>query len=332
MFSDVKAAYERIKNVVNSTPVMTSATLDKMAGCRCFFKCENFQRTGSFKFRGAYNTLSQLSKEQKKRGVITHSSGNHAQALALAARILGIKAVVVMPEDASSAKIRATRNYGARIVTCGSHPEDREKAVEPLIKQFGYVLIHPSNNLNMISGAGTAAYELIKEVSELNYILCPLGGGGLLSGTAIAAKALVPSIQVIGVEPKNADDAYRSLRAGEIVRVSNPDTIADGLRSSLGNHTFEVIKKNVDRVITVSEEEIIDATQLIWERMKLVVEPSGAVSFAGVLSIRRQLRSRRVGVIISGGNVDTTSFFDAMKQHVDSPEPNTKNPGNESVP
>ncbi|UCD96199.1 MAG: threonine/serine dehydratase [Candidatus Bathyarchaeota archaeon] len=324
MFREVKAAYERIRNVVNTTPVMTSSTLNQLAGCSCFFKCENFQKTGSFKFRGAYNALSQLSHEQKKRGVITHSSGNHAQALALAARILGIKAIVVMPEDAAATKVSATRNYGAEIVTCGSHPEDREKAVEPLRKQYGYTLIHPSNNLSIIAGAGTAAYELMKQVDGLSYVFCPVGGGGLLSGTAIATKGLTPDIQVIGVEPKNADDAYRSLKAGKIIRVTNVKTVADGLRTSLGNHTFDVIKRNVDHIITVSEEEIIDAAQLIWERMKLVVEPSGAVSFAGVLSLRRRLRSRSVGVILSGGNIDTASFFETFKQHLGTVESETK--------
>jgi threonine dehydratase len=324
MFDEVKVAYERIRGIVNTTPVMTSSTLDRLAGCRSFFKCENFQKTGSFKFRGAFNALSQLTDDQKRRGVITHSSGNHAQALALAARILGIKAVVVMPEDAAATKVLATRNYGAEIVTCGGHPEDRENAVKPLIKQHGYVLIHPSNDLNIIAGAGTVAYELIEEVGGLSYVFCPVGGGGLLSGTAIAAKGLASDIQVIGVEPKNADDAYRSLKAGKIIRATSVKTVADGLRTSLGNHTFDVIKRNVDRIITVSEEEIIDATQLLWERMKLVVEPSGAISFAGVLSMRHRLRSRRVGVIISGGNIDTASFFESVRQHLDVAEPKSE--------
>jgi len=199
MFREIEEAYERIKSVANRTPVMTSVTLDTITGSNCFLKCENFQKTGAFKFRGAYNALSQLSLEQKKKGVITHSSGNHAQALALAAKLLGIRAVVVMPENASPVKVAATRGYGAEIVTCGSHPTDREKAVKPLIEKHGYTLIHPSNDLKIIAGAGTAAYELITEVGELDYVFSPVGGGGLLSGTAIATKGLLPSSKVIGV-------------------------------------------------------------------------------------------------------------------------------------
>ena len=314
MFTEVEAAYERIKEVVNPTPVMTSSILNKMTDSKCFLKCENFQRTGSFKFRGAFNASSQLSPKQKKNGVIAHSSGNHAQALALAARLLGIKAVVVMPENASPAKMAATRGYGAQIVSSGSHPADREKTVTPLIEAHGYTLIHPYNDLKIIAGAGTAAYELVKEVRELDYVFCPVGGGGLISGTAIAAKGMLQLLQVIGVEPKNADDAYRSLDAGKIIPLENPNTIADGLRTSLGSNTFRIIKEKVDRIITVSEEEIVDSMQFIWERMKLVVEPSGAVSLAGVLSRQVDLRSKRVGVIVSGGNIDLADFFAVIRQ------------------
>jgi threonine dehydratase len=314
MLDKVEEAYERISGIICRTPVMTSSTLDQMLRGKCFIKCENFQRTGAFKFRGALNALSRLSPEQKGRGVITHSSGNHAQALALAAKLTGVKAVIVMPRDASVVKLAATKNYGAVIVLCGSRPVDREEAVKPLIREFGYTFIHPSNDLNIIAGAGTAAYELIKEVGKLDYIFCPVGGGGLLSGTAIAAKGLLPSSKVIGVEPKNADDAYQSLRAGKIIQVSKPDTIADGLRTSLGNNTFRIIRRSVDRIVTVSEEEIVDAMQFLWERMKLVVEPSGAVALAGVLAGDLDLSSRRAGVIASGGNVDVTSFFDRIRR------------------
>jgi threonine dehydratase len=277
-------------------------------------KCENFQKTGAFKFRGAFNALSQLSPEQKRRGVITHSSGNHAQALALAAKLLGIKAVIVMPENASPANVAATKGYGAEIIACGSHPADREKAVEPLVEKHGYTLVHPSNDLRIIAGAGTAAYELIKETGRLDYVFSPVGGGGLLSGTAIATKGLLPSVKVIGVEPKNADDAYQSFKAGKIIPVKNPDTIADGLRTSLGNNTFWIIREKVDHIITISEEEIVDAMQFLWERMKLVVEPSGAVSLAGVLSKQIDLASKRVGIIISGGNIDLTDFFSQIRK------------------
>ncbi len=318
MFKEVEEAYERIKEIVNPTPVLTSSTINEIIGSECFFKCENFQKTGAFKFRGAFNTLSQLSPEQKKKGVITHSSGNHAQALALAAKLLGIKAVVVMPGNASPVKVAATRGYGAEIVVCGSQPTDREKAVIPLIQRNGYALVHPSNDLRIIAGAGTASYELIKEVGELDYIFCPVGGGGLLSGTAIAAKGLLPSSKVIGVEPKNADDAYQSFKAGKIIPVKNPDTIADGLRTSLGNNTFRIIKEKVDQIITVTEKEILDAVQLLWERMKLVVEPSGAVSLAGVLSKQIDLESKRVGIIISGGNIDLTDIFAKIRQTIKS--------------
>ncbi|MFQ5758315.1 MAG: pyridoxal-phosphate dependent enzyme [Candidatus Bathyarchaeia archaeon] len=320
MFKEVEAACERIKEVVNPTPVMTSSTLNETTDSECFLKCENFQKTGAFKFRGAFNALSQLSPKQKEKGVITHSSGNHAQALALAAKLLGVKAVVVMPENAPPVKVAATKGYGAKIVFCGSHPTDRGKTVAPLIERYGYTLIHPYNDLTIIAGAGTAAYELIKEAGELDYVFSPVGGGGLLSGTAIATKGLLPSSRVIGVEPKNADDAYQSLKAGKIIPVKKPNTIADGLRTSLGSNTFRIIREKVDQIITVSEEEIVDAMQFIWERMKLVVEPSGAVSLAGVLSKQIDLRSKRVGIIISGGNIDLTDFFAKIRQRIKSPK------------
>lgn len=316
MFKEVEEAYERIREIANSTPVVNSSTLNRITGGECFLKCENFQKTGSFKFRGALNALSQLSLGQKKKGVITHSSGNHAQALALAARLLGIKAVVVMPENAPLVKVAATKGHGAEIVVCGSKPTDREKAVIPLIKRYGYALIHPSNDLRIIAGAGTASYELIKQVGALDYVFSPVGGGGLLSGTATATKGLLPSSEVIGVEPKNADDAYQSLKAGKIIPVKNPNTIADGLRTSLGSNTFRIIKEKVDQIITVSEEEIVDAMQFLWERTKLVVEPSGAVSLAGVLSKQIDLKSKRVGIIISGGNIDLTDFFARIRQRI----------------
>ena len=316
MFDEIEAAYQRIKEIVNPTPIMTSSTLNEITHSECFLKCENFQKTGAFKFRGAFNTLSQLSPEQRKKGVITHSSGNHAQALALAGKLLGVKVVVVMPESAPQAKVAATKGYGAEIVVCGSRPTDREKTVKPLVERHGYTLIHPYNDLRVIAGAGTAAYELIKEVGKLDYVLGPVGGGGLISGTAIATKGLLPSSKVVGVEPKNADDAYQSLKAGKIIPQKKPNTIADGLRTSLGSNTFRIIREKVDGIITVSEEEIVDAMQFLWERMKLVVEPSGAVSLAGVLSKQIDLQSKRVGIIISGGNIDLTDFFATIRQNI----------------
>jgi threonine dehydratase len=316
MFKKVEEAYKRINEIASPTPVMTSSTLNRTTSSECFFKCENFQKTGTFKFRGAFNALSQLSPEQKRNGVITHSSGNHAQALALAATLQGIEAVAVMPENAPPVKITATKGYGAEIVVCGSQPTDREKTVKTLIEKHGYTSIHSYNDLKVIAGAGTAAYELIKEIGKLDYVFCPVGGGGLLSGTAIATKGLCPSCRVIGVEPKNADDAYQSFRAGRIIPVSNPNTIADGLRTSLGNHTFRIISEKVDQIITVSEQEIADAMQFIWERMKMVVEPSGAVSLAGVLSSQTDLESKKAGIIISGGNIDLTEFFTRMRTQI----------------
>ena len=316
MFNRVVEAYERIRKVVNRTPVMTSSTLDMMTGAMCFFKCENFQKAGAFKFRGAYNALSQLSPRQKEKGVITHSSGNHAQALALAAKLMDIKAVIVMPEDAPKVKVAATKGYGAEVVFCSSSPRDREGVAQALVERFGYALIHPSNDLEIIAGAGTVAFEFLKEVGELDVVFCPVGGGGLLSGTAVAAKGLFPAVKVIGVEPQNADDAYRSLKVGRILPMEDPNTIADGLRSSLGSNTFRIIRENVDEIVTVSEGEIVDAMQFLWERMKLVVEPSGAVSLAGVLSGQVDLGSERVGIIISGGNVDVTDFFIRLRRRI----------------
>jgi len=319
MFKKVEEAYKRINEIASPTPVMTSSTLNRTTSSECFFKCENFQKTGTFKFRGAFNALSQLSPKQKMKGVITHSSGNHAQALALAAKLQRIKAVTVMPENAPPVKVAATKGYGAEIVICGSHLTDRERTVRSLIEKHGYTLIHPYNDLKIIAGAGTAAYELIKETGKLDYIFSPVGGGGLLSGTAIATKGLLPSCRVIGVEPKNADDAFQSFKAGRIIPVRNPNTIADGLRTSLGNHTFKIIKEKVDQIITVSEQEIMDAMQFIWERMKMVVEPSGAVSLAGALSNRIDVESKRAGIIISGGNIDLTEFFARIRQLVKHP-------------
>ncbi len=238
MFDKVEAAYNRIKEIVNKTPVMTSSTLNERLNCSCYFKCENFQKIGAFKFRGALNALSMLTPTEKKKGVITHSSGNHAQALALAAKFVGVKAVIVMPENAPKVKVAATKGYGAEIVVCGSKPGDREDAVIPLIKKHCYTLIHPSDDLHIIQGAGTAAYELIDEVGDLDFVFAPIGGGGLVSGTAIATKGLLPHAKVIAVEPENADDAYKSFKSGKINLSITPITIADGLRTHLGQNTL----------------------------------------------------------------------------------------------
>jgi len=308
--SDVQHAYERIKDHIVKTPVMTSHTINKMTGCEVLFKCENLQKVGAFKFRGAFNTVSQLSEEQRERGVIAHSSGNHAQALALAAKMLGVHATIVMPKSSSKVKVAATRGYGAEIVFCENSTESRARVANELAEQHGYTLIHPYNNHRIIAGAGTAALELIEEVGPLDVVLAPVGGGGLVSGTAIATKGLCPDASVIAVEPANADDAYRSIKSGKILPSVNPNTIADGLRTQLGELTFEIIRKHVNRIVLVEEIEILDAMRILWERMKLVVEPSGAVSLAGLLKICSDIKKKRVGIIISGGNVDLTDFFE----------------------
>jgi threonine dehydratase len=314
--SDVQQAYDRIKDYIVKTPVMTSHTINKMTGCEVFFKCENFQKVGAFKFRGAFNTVSQLSEEERKRGVIAHSSGNHAQALALAANMLGVHATIVMPNNSPKVKVAATQGYGAEIVFCENSTESRVRVANELAEQHGYTLIHPYNDHRIIAGAGTVALELIEKVGPLDVVLAPVGGGGLLSGTAISTKGLCTDAKVIAVEPENADDAYRSFKAGKIFPSDYPNTIADGLRTQLGELTFEVIRKLVDEIILVSEQEIIDAMRLFWERMKIVVEPSGAVSLAGLLKISEKMAPTKVGVIISGGNIDLTEFFELYSKKI----------------
>ncbi len=306
---DVERAHERIKNIVNNTSVLTSRTLDKMVGANVFVKCENFQRIGAFKFRGVSNKLLQLSADEKAKGVVTHSSGNHAQAVALASSLLGIKSVIVMPENAPPVKIDATRGYGAEIVRCASNVKAREETCQNLVDKHGYTLVHPYDDDQIIAGAGTAALELIKEVGDLDYMFCPVGGGGLLSGTSVATKGLCPDSKVIAVEPERADDAYRSFKDGKLYPSAYPDTIADGLRTSLSKRTFKIIRENVDEIITVSEKEIIDAMKFLWMRMKIVVEPSGAVPIAGVIKTARSIKNKKIGVIISGGNIDLDDFF-----------------------
>ena len=297
---------------------MTSRTLDSITSAkRVVIKCENFQRTGSFKFRGAWNAISQLTSTESKNGIIAHSSGNFAQAVALVAKILHMKATIIMPNNATPSKIQATKEYGAEIVLCGNNPGDRAKMAEELVQKYSYKLIHPFDDYRVIFGAGTTAFELINAVNRLELLLVPVGGGGLISGCSIAAKGLNPRIKVIGVEPKNADDAYRSFQTGERVPVENPNTIADGLKTSIGELTFPIIQKYVDNIITVTEEQIIDAMKFYWERMKLVVEPSGAVPLAGLLSgtiDSSLIKNKRIGIIISGGNIDLSDFFRTLKQ------------------
>ena len=312
----IREAAARLSGAVNKTPVLRSRTLDKMCGAEVFLKCETFQRTGSFKFRGACNALSLLDERERAHGVVTHSSGNHAQALALAAAVSGVKAKIVMPKGSSPVKVAAVKGYGAEVILCENTLESREKTAAGLIEAEGLALVHPYNDERIIAGAGTAALELIEETGELDYLLAPVGGGGLLSGSALSAKGLRPSTKVWGVEPAGADDAFRSFNEGRIVPQTNPRTIADGLRTSLGEKTFPVIRSFVDEIALAGEEEILQAMRFLWERMKLVVEPSGAVPLVPLLngSLRSAGKPPRVGVIISGGNVSLNAFFDSYQQ------------------
>jgi len=307
---DVEQAYDRIKHYVNKTPIMTSRTLNDMVGGSVFLKCENFQRVGAFKPRGALNAILSLTDDERRRGVITHSSGNHAQAVALAGKLLNIKTVIVMPENAPQVKVDATKEtYGAEVVRCDNNTESRSRTAEELAEKHGYTLVHAYDDYNIIAGAGTAAYELIKEVGQLDYIFFPIGGGGLASGSIIASKGLNPDINIVGVEPEKADDAFRSIRDNKIYPSPYPDTIADGLRTQLSERTFSVIKEYGTEIILVSEKEIVDAMKFLWERMKIIVEPSGAVPVAGILKHKEFLNGKKIGAVLSGGNVDLGDFF-----------------------
>lgn len=301
---DIQQAAMRIKPYAHQTPVLTCGALNAMCGAKLFFKCENFQKVGAFKFRGACNTVFSLSEEEASRGVITHSSGNHGAAVALAAHLRGIRAFVVMPENAPGVKKTAVAGYGAQITFCESTPQSRETTCASIVAEAGATFIHPSNAFRVICGQGTAALELCEDVQDLDVVMVPVGGGGLLSGTAIAVSAVSPKTAVIAGEPENADDAYRSLQAGKIIPAGNPQTIADGLRTSLGDLTFPIIQRYVQEIITVSEEAIIEAMRHIWERMKIIVEPSSSVPFGVILSNPSKFSGKRIGIVLSGGNVD----------------------------
>ena len=300
----IRDAAERIRPYIHRTPVFTSRTIDSMCGAEVFFKGENMQKVGAFKARGALNAVFSLEEECCKRGVVTHSSGNHAAALAYAARCRGIRAYVVMPDNASPVKKAAVAGYGAEITYCESNQQAREAALDALAEKTGAEFIHPYNDYLVIAGQATAALELLEQVAGLDTIIAPVGGGGLLSGTALAVSALKPDAQVLGAEPAGADDAFRSLQAGKIIPVENPNTIADGLRTSLGDLTFPIIQEHVAVIITVSEEAISRAMRLIWERMKILVEPSAAVPLAALMSARTEIKGAKVGLIVSGGNAD----------------------------
>ena len=303
-FDDIAAAHERIKPHARRTPVLTSATVDALTGAAVFFKCENFQRMGAFKFRGAYNALSQLGDDQKRRGVLAFSSGNHAQAVALAGRILGIPTTIVMPADAPKVKLDATRGYGGDVVLYRKG-ENREEVSKKLSEERNLTLIPPFDHPHVIAGQGTAAKELIEDTGPLDVLLVPCGGGGLISGCAVAARRLLPDCRVIGVEPAAGDDATRSFKQKKLVTIEVPDTIADGARTtSLGKYTFPLVLRNVSDMLTVTDEELLRSMFFLWERMKIVVEPTGALAFAALHNNKLSAKGLRVGVIVSGGNVD----------------------------
>lgn len=310
-YRDVQRAAERLAGIAHRTPVHTSRTLDAWTEASLFFKCENFQRAGAFKFRGAYNALSCLDDESKRRGVLTYSSGNHAQALALAGRILGVPTLIVMPRDAPAVKLEATQGYGAEIVLYDRDETSREALGSRLAAERGLTVVPPYDDERIVAGQGTAAKELLEEVGPLDVLVVPCGGGGLLSGTALSAHALAPECRVIGVEPEAGDDGCRSFRSGVLQRIENPVTIADGARTpSLGVLTFSIIREHVFDMVSVPDEALLRAMRLLWERLKLVVEPTGALGLAAILEGRIQVTGARVGIILSGGNVAFPAFRD----------------------
>ena len=308
-YADVAAAAERIKGHAHQTPVMTSSTINDEIGAELFFKCENYQRMGAFKFRGAMNALSKFDQRQRAAGVLAFSSGNHAQAIALSAKLLGIPATIIMPLDAPAAKVAATKGYGGTVVTYDRYTEDREAISRKLAEQHGMTLIPPYDHPDVIAGQGTAAKELIEEVGTLDALFVCLGGGGLLSGSALAARALAPNCKVYGVEPEAGNDGQQSFRSGSIVHIETPKTIADGAQTQhLGNYTFPIIRHNVDDILTASDDQLIACMRFFAERMKMVVEPTGCLGFAAAREMKAQLKGKRVGVIVSGGNVDLDRY------------------------
>jgi len=303
-YKQVEKAHIRVRQYAHRTPILSSASINRITGAKLLFKCENFQKVGAFKFRGAINAVMSLSDGAAGRGVATHSSGNHAAALALAARKRGIDAYVVMPENAPDIKKKAVAGYGATIYFCKPTLKARESALAEVIAETGATEIHPYDNSDVISGQGTAAKELLEDEGDLDLVLAPVGGGGLLAGTALSVSHLSPGTKLIGCEPEGADDAYRSFLKGEIVPSNNPKTIADGLLTSLGNRNFAIIKEKVEQIVTVSEDSIVEAMRLVWERMKIVIEPSSAVPLGAILEGKIDPRNQKIGIIMSGGNLD----------------------------
>ncbi|EGT0641076.1 threo-3-hydroxy-L-aspartate ammonia-lyase [Citrobacter werkmanii] len=308
-YNDIVAAAERIADYANKTPVMTSRTVNEEFGAEVFFKCENFQRMGAFKFRGAMNALRQFTPQQRAAGVVTFSSGNHAQAIALSAKLLGIPATIIMPHDAPAAKVAATKGYGGNVVIYDRYTEDREKIGQNLAEKQGLTLIPPYDHPHVIAGQGTATKELIDEVGPLDALFVCLGGGGLLSGSALAARHLSPDCMIYGVEPEAGNDGQQSFRSGSIVHIDTPKTIADGAQTQhLGQYTFAIIQQNVNDILTASDTELVTAMKFIAERMKIVVEPTGCLGFAAARARKSELQGKRIGIIISGGNVDISRY------------------------
>ena len=308
-YADVEAAASRIAGVAHRTPVQTSRTLNEIMGAEVFFKCENFQRMGAFKFRGAFNALSKFSPEQRKAGVVAFSSGNHAQGIALSAKILNIPATIVMPHDAPAAKVTATKGYGAKVVVYDRYTEDREAIGRRLAEENGLTLIPPYDHPDILAGQGTVAKEFFEEVGALDSLFVPLGGGGLLSGSALSTRALAPKCVLYGVEPQAGNDGQQSFRSGEIVHIETPKTIADGAQTQhLGNYTFGIIKRDVNDILTSSDADLVSAMKFFAARMKMVVEPTGCLGLAAALNMEDSLKGKRVGVLISGGNIDLERF------------------------
>lgn len=301
---ELRQVHDRIRPYIHRTPVFSSRLLNEISGAEIFFKCENFQKMGAFKMRGATNAILQLSPEEQQKGVVTHSSGNFAQALSLAAKKLGVPAYIVMPSSAPEVKKAAVRTYGGKITECPPTLKDREETAKKIMEETGASFLHPSNDLDVIYGQGTAALELLEEQPDLDFVLAPVGGGGLLAGSALAVHHFSENCKTIGAEPFEADDAYRSLQSGKIETNETTNTIADGLKTQLGDKNFPIIRELVKEIIRVEEEEILKAMKLIWERMKIIVEPSSAVAFAAVLRNREKFAGKKTGIIISGGNVD----------------------------
>jgi len=307
-FSDIKRAHQRISPYIYNTPVMTSFNLDELAGCKMFFKCENFQKVGAFKMRGATNAIFSYRPEERVNGFACHSSGNHGQAVALAAKLADSKAYVVMPKDAPKVKIDAVKGYGAEVIHCEPTEQSRAETCEKVIKDTGAILIHPYDDYNIIAGQATAAKELIEEVDNLDALISPIGGGGLAAGSALVGHYLDPNLELYLGEPEEVDDFYRSIKAGKPLTNKTANTIADGLKASVGGKNFDILKDHVKEVFTVNEEEIVEAMKWIWERMKIVIEPSCAVAFASILKNPEAFKGKRVGVIITGGNVDLSKL------------------------